>query len=334
VQDSTTVSLPAEFAADWPGCGNAHTPAPASAAVKLQVRLELRTGALAGPVAHAGRTHDRAAPPLEPALPAGALSLADLGYFSLERLRALDAAGVYWLSRLQAQVAVFDAAGRRWEVGALLAGQPTAAVDLPVHLGVDHRLPARLLAVRVPPEVAQERRRRLKADARRRGQPVSQARLALADWTILVTNVPATRLTVGEALVLARARWQIELLFKLWKSHGGLAASRSQKPWRILCELYAKLVAMLVQHWLVLLTCWGCPARSLVKAARTIRQHTLALAGAFPAPGRLRRALRMLQRCVAAGCRLNRRKTAPNTYQLLLAQLDDPGLIAEHELAA
>jgi hypothetical protein len=56
----------------------------------------------------------------------------------------------------------------------------------------------------------------------------------------------------------------------------------------------------------------------LVKAAQTVRQHALHLASAVACPALLGRAIGVIQRCLAAGCRLNRRKTKPNTYQLLL----------------
>ena len=77
-----------------------------------------------------------------------------------------------------------------------------ATDDQPVLLGSQQRRPARLLAARVPQEVADQRRRKLRAEARHYGRTVSQARLRLADWTILVTNLPPDRLTVSEALVL------------------------------------------------------------------------------------------------------------------------------------
>jgi IS4 transposase len=105
--------------------------------------------------------------------------------------------------------------------------------------------------------------------ARHQGDVVSDystGALAAADWTIYLTNVSSDRLTLQEALVLGRARWQIELLFKLWKRYGSIDESRSAHPWRILCELYAKLLAMVIQHWVLLTTCWRCPDRSLVKA--------------------------------------------------------------------
>jgi hypothetical protein len=317
VLDTTSIALPAALAPVWPGCGNGAQPT--AATLKLGVRLELTTGALAGPALAAGRTHDRAIALASAPLPPEALRLADLGFWKLDELRELSAAGSFWLSRLQAQVAVFDAAGQRWEAGTLLATQAGEVLDLPVTLGVQQRLPARLLAQRVPPAVAEERRRRLRAEAKRRGQTVSQARLALADWLLFVTNVPPERLNVAEALVLARARWQIGVLFKLWKSHGRVDASRSAQPWRVLCELYATLIAMVLQHWTLLLGCWACPARSLAKAAQVVRTHARLLAVAVPSRRRLRAALATVRACLGVGCRLNPRRAKPNTYQLLLA---------------
>src|SRR5215470_10944575 len=112
--------------------------------------------------------------------------------------------------------------------------------------------------------------------------------------------------------------YNIALLFKLWKSHGRVDESRSTKPWRILCEVDAKLLAMLVQHWVFLVSFWAYPDRSLTKAAQTIQKHALHLASAFSSIQRLGRALLTVKRCLAAGCRMNRRKKHPNTYQLLL----------------
>jgi Transposase DDE domain len=324
LQDSSTIVLPDALADVWQGCGGSR-PEHTVAALKLQVRLDLRTGRLEGPQLQDGRASDQD-PVLPTRLPAGSLRLADLGYWSLDALQELDAQQAFWLSRLQSSTAVWDTTGQRWDLVSLLEAQPTAQVDLPIRLGATHRLPARLLAVRVPQEVADQRRRRLRAEARRTGRAVSAARLALAAWTILVTNVPAELLSLHEALVLARTRWQIELLFKLWKSQGQVDESRSHKPWRVLCEVYAKLLAMVVQHWLFLVSCWAYPDRSLSKAAHTVQKHALHLASAFGEPALLTRAIVTIQRCLAVGCRMNRRKKAPNTYQLLLDLADEPVL--------
>jgi hypothetical protein len=320
LEDSTVISLPDALRSLWPGCGNATDQG--TAALKINLRLDLCTGQLADLSLHAGRVHDgRAAQPLT-SLPPGALYLADLGYFSLDRLQQLNQQQAYFLSRLHGQATVFDAAGTRWDdLGALLA-RHEAQVDLPVTLGVNQRLPARLVAVRVPQAVADERRRKLRAEARHKGHAVSARRLALAAWTIFITNAPAEVLPLAAVLVLARARWQIELLFKLWKSQGRIDESRSRKPWRVLCDVYAKLLAMIVQHWVWLTSLWGYPDRSLVKAAQTVQKYALQLVSGLWSHLRTIETLTLIARCLPKGCRMNRRKQHPNTYQLLLALTD------------
>ncbi len=171
----------------------------------------------------------------------------------------------------------------------------------------------------MPQEVADERRRRARAAARDKGKAASADRLALCAWTLFVANAPPACLTLREALVLARARWQVELLFKLWKSHLRVDEWRSANPWRILTEVYTKLLAALVQHWLVLVGCWHHPDRSLVKAAQALQAHAAHLAATFDAYPTLCQALQTVARCLAAAGRLNKRQTAPSTTQLLLA---------------
>ena len=317
VMDSSTITLPPELAKVWRGCGG--RPGEGTAAVKLQVGLELTTGALDGPELHHGRTSDRSTRQQQAARPRGSLRLADLGYFNLDVLDDQHQQGAFWLTRVQAGTVIADAAGQRLDLPHWLAQQGNQ-VDYAVRLGAQHQLPCRLLAVRVAAGTANERRRQLRKEARRRGQAVSRERLALADWNIWVTNVPAAWLTLAEALVLARVRWQIEMLFRLWKNQGQIDEWRSQKPWRILTEVYAKLLIMVVQHWFFLVSCWAYPDRSLQKAAQTVRKHALHLACALVAGlDRLVEALGVIQRCLASGCRINKSKAQPHAYQLLLA---------------
>jgi hypothetical protein len=173
--------------------------------------------------------------------------------------------------------------------------------------------------VRVPQEVADQRRRRLRAEAQRRKQAVSKRALALAAWTILVTNVPGEQLTVKEALVLARARWQIELVFKRWKSQGQIDTSRSEKEWRVMTDMYAKLLAMVVQQWVWLTGLWQYVDKSLTKAAKVVQKYAMVLARALRSRHELVEALEDLAYCLEKNCHLNRRKKHPNTYQLLIA---------------
>ncbi len=318
VLDSTTIMLPDTLQKVWQGNGGS-TAVGTSAALKVQVLWNLSAGSLQHIGLQDGRANDTVAPAQDVQLPAGALRIADLGYFALDRLAMLAAQRVYILSRLPPQVAIFDQQGQRCDLLALLR-RADAPLDLDVTIGAQQRLPVRLLAVPVPHAVADQRRRRLRQAWRDKGRTPSAWVLALAAWTVAITTVPAALLTLPEALVLLRARWQIELLFKLWKSHGQVATWRSQQPWRILCEVYAKLLAMVVLHWVLLVTCWHHPNRSLRKAAQTLQHHALRLAHALvTSRRRLAEALYLLQACLTVGGRLNARRKQPNTYQLLLA---------------
>jgi len=324
LQDSSSITLPEALSEVWRGCGGSR-PEGTSAALKIQVRLDLSSGELHGPLLQHGRQSDRTSPLQGASLPAGALLLADLGYFSLQRFKDLSVQGGYWLSRLQAGTAVFDENGKRWHLVELLRARGGNEIDIAVVLGVKQRLPCRLLAVRVPQEVTEQRRRRIRREASRRGQTPRHNQLALAEWTVYITNVPRALLSLPEAMVLGRVRWQIELLFKLWKSHGRIDEWRSAKPWHILCEVYAKLLAMLVQHWLLLVGCWQYPDRSLHKAAQTVRKHALHLASTFGYIEHLTMTITTIKRCLATGCRINKRRAMPHTYQLLL-HLTEGGL--------
>ncbi|MGI0021145.1 MAG: IS4 family transposase [Nitrososphaera sp.] len=311
--DSTTLTLPEAFAGAWPGSGSHEAPA----GIKAQVRLNLLDGTLHGPFLFPARDHDQTGVLHHAPLPPGTLHLADLGFFSLQRLQTLHQQGVSWLTRVQVRTALFDASGQEWTLAAFLSRQASDTVDVPVTLGAELRLPCRLLAARVPEAVAEKRRQRIRRRVRKGGK-IHPDSLALAAWTIYATNIPAENLSLQEAWVLARCRWQIELLFKLWKSEGHIDESRSGKPWRILCEVYAKLLAMVVQHWVLLGSCWSHANRSLVKASRTVRMHALSLAVVLHQRHLVNAVLANVKRCLAVGCRVNRRRRDPPSHLLLL----------------
>ena len=325
--DTTTISLPACLAEHWRGCGG-RLAGNGAAALKISVGWDLRSGALTHVSLHHGRTHDRACLPPPEQLRPGTLRLADLGYFALSRLAELSAVGVFWLSRLQANTRL-QYRGRWWTQADLLAAHGPRSVDgrreLAVKLGRRAAVSARLLIERVPAEVAAQRRADLVETARVKQQPVSAERLATADWTLLVTNVPRAQLSVPEALAVYRCRWQIELLFKQWKSDGGLATSRSANPQRILCEVYAKLLAQLLNHWLLLLADWRTPDASWRKASARIRADASLLSLALRRPELFEEVLTQICLRLAADCRIYRRTDRPATHQRVAAAAREGG---------
>ena len=133
------------------------------------------------------------------------------------------------------------------------------------------------------------------------------------------SHFPQDLLSLEEAFVLTRVRWQIELLFKLWKSHGQVDEWRTANPERILCEIYAKLLALVCQHWRIAACGWSDPERSLFKAAQVIRSSVVELAGARASTAHLLTVLKTIERVLKRFARLNKRRASPATAQRLCA---------------
>ena len=313
IRDSSIITLPDELRDIWSGVGGS---AGETAALKLQVDLDYASGELHGPVLQDGRTYDQKSPYQDVCLPAGALHLADLGYFNLDRLARDTERGVFWITRLKVGTGLKDESGQPLDLVSMLSKQDRQKIDMPVQMG-RQSIPCRLVAEQVPPEVAAERIRKLKEWSRKKQQPVTKRRKQLVYWTVLVTNVPDGVLSSEQVLAMMRVRWQVELLFKLWKSHAKVDEWRSENPWRILCEIYAKLLGVVFSQWIFQASLWRQPNRSPFLAAKTIQKFAFSIACVLNDAGALRSVLTKLCNCLVPGCKQQRRKRHPATFQLL-----------------
>lgn len=318
IDESTTLGRPRALLPLFPGTGGGGGP---TAAVKVPLRLELRRGVVELSDLQAGRSCDLASPLPHGPLPAGSLRLADLGYYSLQAFQEYDRQGVYVLSRLPARTALFDAAGKRWKLHDFLQAQPGGPVDCWVEVGRAWRVRLRLLAWRVAAEVVGVRQRRLHQQAQRSRRPVSTAGATLAGWNVVVTNASEQLVSLREACVLMRLRWQVAWLFRLWKSGGGLDQSAADKPYRVLGELVAKLLGLVVQHWLLLTA--GPPLRqSGVRAAKRVRAAAAGVAAALGAVAAFVSVLVALQRRLQQVVGKQRRRGKPAAFALVENPLD------------
>ena len=59
-------------------------------------------------------------------------------------------------------------------------------------------------------------------------------------------------------------------MFKSFKSIGKVHTSRSKKPYRVLCEVDAKLIAQLVRHWVMIAIEWRCILDNIIKTAELV----------------------------------------------------------------
>jgi hypothetical protein len=318
IGDSSTINLPDELADLFPSCGGSGKVA--LAAMKVQVLWSLKTGQLVRWILEPGRASDAMSEIAATVPPAGALVAFDLGYFSLERFRRVGEAEAYWISRLQHPTKVFDPRGTPLSLLRFLKQQgEKGLVDVAVLLGEKERLSCRMIAIRVPAEVAARRRQQARERALKHGRrEPSQEYLALLEWTIFVTNCPVGLLSWKEVVVLYRARWQIELLFKLWKSHNRLEQRELHaSPQRQMAVLYAKLIGVIAQHWILLTTTWNDGHRSLRKAAAHVRTWIVLFSEVLDNVCRLGDLLRRLQAAIANAARITRRKKHPSLFQLL-----------------
>ncbi len=107
----------------------------------------------------------------------------------------------------------------------------------------------RIIAQKLTEDQSNERRRKANKSAKSHGYTSSQKNQKLLDWSIFITNVESSKISATQILTIYKIRWQIELLFKLYKSHIKLGNLKAKfKSYRVLCELYAKLCIALIFH--------------------------------------------------------------------------------------
>lgn len=318
--DATTIVLPPALAALWPGCGGTG-PQAQRGALKIQVRLNLSSGQLSGSLQR-GSAPDVDNPIAYADLPKGSLRVADLGYFSIAIFKTIAAQGSYFLSRLRFGSAIYAADGQQLDLLSWLPRQGGEQVDVDIYLG-QAKLPCRLVAMRVPQAVADERRRKLYIREQKHHRQPKAAMLAWQDWSIYVTNASQAQLSVAEIMTLYRSRWQIEMVFKLWKQYGKLNQWQSANEWHIMCEVYAKLLAMVIKHWLLVVGCWGDLERSLVRASRLVQEYVGTIIYSLQGGTELAMVMAALAQELKLVPRVRKRRRKPSTAQ----QLQQPSIV-------
>jgi hypothetical protein len=247
-QDSTIQSLPEGLQYEFPGVGGNASPA----AVKIQLLFGFLKGNISFLELGCGRSADNHYQAHLPHLLPGCLLIQDLGYFSLQILQAIIDQGSFFLSRLKISVSIYRSQDDKQslDILALAKQQTTEVATYKICMGEKQRLECRMLCVQIPQAVAAQRRRKLNADAKRRGTSLKKRTLDVCDWSFFVTNVAEEHLSPHQILAMYGFRWQIELIFKLWKSQAGLKHLRGIRRERVLCELYAKLIGLVLTHFL------------------------------------------------------------------------------------
>jgi len=266
LMDSSVIRLPDSVQQQFPSTGGDG----GKSALKLQTRLDLQSGALTVQL-EAGKSNDGASTLQKIKAQPGSLRITDLGYYCIAVFAAIARENAYFLSRIQHTTTVRVDGHRQGDVVNWLNQQTTSVVDQWIEIGTQHRLHCRLIAWQVPQEQAGRRRQKARLDAKQRGREPTAATLAACEWTFLITNVSAAQLSTREVMILYRARWQIELLFKRWKSIGLIAELSGRNDVERMARLWARLCAALIQHWLTVMVGWNSDhCWSLVRIANRV----------------------------------------------------------------
>lgn len=179
------------------------------------------------------------------------LVIRDLGYLRMDCITKIVEMKAFFLSRFRNDANIY------------LNREDENKFDLADHLYKKHRkltvfdmevfitktkIPVRLIAYKLPEKIAAERKRKAHATAKKQGRTLTNKCLHLLNFSIFITNVPKEvwpREVVG---TIYRLRWQIELLFKSWKSGLHIDYLKGINPNRIEALLYVRMIMVIITN--------------------------------------------------------------------------------------
>lgn len=216
IQDATHFSLPRAMSAVFPGSYSRYGK---SSTAKVQAIFNIRRGIFSDFKLASFRDNDQQdSYRVIDKLQENDLVIRDLGYFVLNAFSRIRDKQAFFLSRLKYGVCLFNVqTGKPLDIQKMLK-KKNGLIDMQVKLGKVEKLGCRLVAVPVPPEVANKRRRKARAD-RNKTANHKKAYLELLGYTVYITNVPKGTWGIKQVEKAYRGRWYIEILFKGWKSN-------------------------------------------------------------------------------------------------------------------
>lgn len=177
------------------------------------------------------------------------LLLRDLGYCSPKTFKEWTRRDLYFISRAKSQ----------WNFYVLQDGEQSLLttsdiinklnqtadkyIDLEVFVGEQARTPVRLIANLLTEEQKQKRFKKKSANRK-----LGQDALESIGLNLFVTNVEKEKCGAPEVYELYTLRWQVELVFKTWKSVMQLHKIHCMNPIRLECIILIKLLWVML-NW-------------------------------------------------------------------------------------
>jgi hypothetical protein len=248
--DSSSWKISEKLEWIFPGCGGSG----GKAGCKLQFCYDYLTGEFQLLDAMEGKLPDQKYTRNLPAIMSkGALVIFDLGYWAFDTLFDILQKGSFFLSRLNTRVQLWEKNGDTYTAVDLVktlknCTEQGIEVELYLNKG-DKFIKVRLVGYRVPEETANIRRMKARRNSQKKGHTASERTLFHCNWSLFITNADTEKLPGKMLRTLYRLRWNVELIFKSWKSILRMHKTNVRKnDHRIKCELYAKLILATIVH--------------------------------------------------------------------------------------
>jgi hypothetical protein len=177
------------------------------------------------------------------------LTIRDLGYCNLDNIKELQHKGGYFLSRYKSDTLVYSQENSEEPLDLVAYLNKYCSknniIDLDIYL-TKKKFKVRMVIYRAPQEVADARKRKAHAAAKKQGRTLKKSTLELMNFTIFLTNVSRDVWKSEVVGTVYRLRWLIELIFKNWKSEMNIHCLTGINPNRIKCLIFSKLLAVFI----------------------------------------------------------------------------------------
>jgi len=249
IKDSTKFNVNDRLREHFKGNGGRHKTT--KACVCIQYEYDARSGKILDLHVTNGTRNDATdATETQKRISKTNLIIRDLGYYNLSVLTGFDREGAFFISRLNATTLIYD----KGQTDSLqfktlyeqMKKRNLTSCEKQVLVGKKEQAQFRLIVQIVPEDVYEKRIRKVEIYNKTKGWNTTDDYKARCRFNLFITNIPILNITLEEITLLYRLRWQVELMFKSWKSVCAIHKLQPMKYERFACLLFAKLILIVV----------------------------------------------------------------------------------------